>query len=105
MRRSMRPLMPTLSWTALAVNGWREVAQGMVAGCDLDERRKGFAADRLGAFAARCERAAGRQMRDVGRQPGNLIERTTFFVRRVRHREQQPLGVGIGRPGEELLGR
>ena len=49
----------------------------------LDERRKIGAADLLRAIAAFGERAARRQMRDIGRQSGNLIQFRALFVRRT----------------------
>ena len=59
-----------------------EVAQRMMPRRQLDERRELSRQMVCGAIAARRERTAGRQMRHVGRQAGNLIRAPPRFVGR-----------------------
>lgn len=57
----------------------------MVTRIQLNEGRKLIAANVLGPIAAFGERAARRQMRDVRRQAGDLVEFLALLVCRVGH--------------------
>src|SRR6185369_46605 len=81
-----------------------KVTERKVFGAELDEGWELAAANLFGALTAWRERTTRRQMRDIGRQAGNLIE-TALLRRRVGHGTEQALCVRIAGASEQLARR
>ena len=73
-------------------------------GRQLNVGRKFAPANVLGAFTSRRKRTARWQVRQIRRQPGNLIE-LALLIRRIGHRSQKAARVRIARSLEQLGGR
>src|ERR1044071_2415790 len=81
-----------------------KVAERVMFGRQLHERRKLAPANFFGSLASWRERAARRQVRQVRRLPGNLIKRS-LLVRGIGNRAEQSARVRIGWTCEQFIRR